>query len=104
MNAFLISFPSSDFIGIFCKFGSLEANLPVVVAANKKDVWTLFVKELICSGRESEYVFLSLESCLQSNTSCGKLWPLKARSSRTPAFVAKLPFFVFLSAAILRSL
>jgi hypothetical protein len=38
MNAFLISFPSSDFIGIFCKFGSLEANLPVVVAANKKDV------------------------------------------------------------------
>jgi len=38
MNAFLISFPSSDLIGIFCKFGSLEANLPVFVAANKKEV------------------------------------------------------------------
>jgi len=38
MNAFLISFPSSDLIGIFCKFGLLEANLPVFVAANKKEV------------------------------------------------------------------
>ena len=54
MKDFLISFPSSDFIGIFCKLGSLDANLPVVVAANKKDVWTLLVFELICSGKESE--------------------------------------------------
>ena len=38
MKALLISLPSSDFIGIFCKFGSLEANLPVEVAANKNDV------------------------------------------------------------------
>ena len=53
-KAFLISFPSSDFIGIFCKFGSLDANLPVVVAANKKEVCTLFVVGLMCSGRESE--------------------------------------------------
>ena len=38
MKAFLMSFPSSDLIGIFCKLGSLEASLPVVVAANKKEV------------------------------------------------------------------
>ena len=38
INAFLISLPSSVFIGMFCKLGSLEANLPVFVAANKKDV------------------------------------------------------------------
>jgi hypothetical protein len=36
MNAFLISLPSSDLIGIFCKLGSLDANRPVDVAANKK--------------------------------------------------------------------
>ena len=54
MNAFLISFPSSDLIGIFCKLGSLDANLPVVVAASRKDVWTLFVLGFICSGKESE--------------------------------------------------
>ena len=33
-----ISLPSSDFIGMFCKFGSLEASLPVEVAANRKEV------------------------------------------------------------------
>ena len=33
-----MSLPSSDLIGIFCKFGSLDANRPVEVAANKKDV------------------------------------------------------------------
>jgi len=38
VKAFLISLPSSDLIGIFCKLGSLDASLPVVVAANKKDV------------------------------------------------------------------
>ena len=38
IKALLISFPSSDLIGIFCKFGSLEAKRPVFVAANKKDV------------------------------------------------------------------
>ena len=53
-KAFLISLPSSDLIGMFCKFGSLEANLPVVVAANKKEVWTLFVLGFICSGKASE--------------------------------------------------
>ena len=53
-NAFLISLPSSDLIGMFCKFGSLEANLPVVVAASKKEVCTLFVLRFICSGKESE--------------------------------------------------
>ena len=63
---FYISLPSSDLIGIFCKLGSLEANLPVEVAANKNEVCTLFVLGLICSRNESEYVFLSLETCLQS--------------------------------------
>ena len=38
MNAFLISLPSADLIGIFCKFGSLEASLPVFVAASKNEV------------------------------------------------------------------
>ena len=37
-KALRISLPSSDLIGIFCKLGSLEANRPVVVAANKKEV------------------------------------------------------------------
>ena len=37
-NADLISFPSFDLIGIFCKLGSADANLPVLVAANKKEV------------------------------------------------------------------
>ena len=54
INAFLISLPSSDLIGIFCKFGSLDASLPVVVAASKKDVCTLFELGLIYSGKESE--------------------------------------------------
>ena len=54
MNAFLISFPSSDLIGIFCKFGSLDAKRPVVVAASKKEVCTLLELGLMCSGRESE--------------------------------------------------
>ena len=30
--------PSSDLIGMFCKLGSLDASLPVVVAASKKEV------------------------------------------------------------------
>ena len=60
-NAFLISLPSKVFIGIFCKLGSLDASLPVVVAASKKEVWTLFVLGLMCSGRESEYVFFSFD-------------------------------------------
>ena len=54
MNPFLISLPSSVLIGIFCKLGSLDANLPVVVAASKKEVCTLFVWGFICSGKESE--------------------------------------------------
>tara|TARA_B100000767_G_scaffold46195_1_gene40741 strand:- start:664 stop:840 length:177 start_codon:yes stop_codon:yes gene_type:complete len=58
----------------------------------------------MCSGKASEYVFLSFDTCLQSNTNCGNLCPLKAKSSRTAAFVAKLPFFVFLSTAIFSSL
>ena len=54
----------------------------------------------MCSGKESEYVFFSLETCLQSKTNCGNLCPLKARSSNTDALVAKLPFLVFLRSAI----
>ena len=38
INVFLMSLPSSDLIGIFCKFGSLDAKRPVVVAASKNDV------------------------------------------------------------------
>ena len=87
--------PSSVLIGIFCKFGSLDANLPVVVAAKRKDVWTLSVLEFICSGSVSVYVFLSLVNCLQSKTLRGKLCPLNAKSSRTAALVAKPPFLVF---------
>ena len=50
-----MSLPSSDFIGIFCKFGSLEASLPVVVAASKKGSMHSFrINGLICSGKESE--------------------------------------------------
>jgi len=82
-------------IGIFCKFGSLEANLPVVVAAKRNDVCTLLVSGLRCSGKESEYVFFNFDNCLQSKTNFAKLWPLNARSSKTDALVAKLPFFVF---------
>jgi len=104
VKAFLISLPSSDLIGIFCKLGSLDASLPVVVAANKKDVWTLLVLGFICSGRASEYVFFSFETCLQSKINLGNLWPLNAKSSKTLALVAKLPFFVFFNPAILRSL
>ena len=97
-----MSLPSSDLIGIFCKFGSLEASLPVVVAANKKEVCTRFVLEFKCSGKESEYVFLSLLVCRQSKTNLGNSCPLNARSSNTEALVAKLPFFVFFSEEILR--
>ena len=60
-------------MGIFCKFGSLDANLPVVVAANKKDVCTLLVLGFKCSGNESEYVFFNFDNCLQSKTNCGNL-------------------------------
>ena len=91
-------------MGIFCKFGSLDANLPVLVAANKKEVWIRFVLEFKCSGKESEYVFFSLLVCLQSNTNLGSSCPLNAKSSNTVALVAKLPFFVFFSEDILSSL
>ena len=37
-NAFSISFPSVVLIGIFCKLGSLDASLPVFVAANRNEV------------------------------------------------------------------
>ena len=33
MKVFRIFFPSSDLMGIFCKLGSVEDNLPVLVAA-----------------------------------------------------------------------
>ena len=67
-----MSLPSSVLIGIFCKLGSLDANLPVVVAANKNEVCTLFVLLLKCSGSESEYVFFNFDNCLHSKTSLGK--------------------------------
>ena len=67
IKAFLISLPSSDLIGIFCKLGLLDANLPVVVAASKKEVWTLFVFLLMCSVSASEYVFLSLKIHIQTH-------------------------------------
>ena len=54
MKAFLISLPSKFLIGIFCKLGSLDANLPVVVAANRKLVCTLPVLGFKNSGNESE--------------------------------------------------
>ena len=38
IKAFLISFPSAVLIGMFCRLGSLEASLPVFVAANKNEV------------------------------------------------------------------
>ena len=38
IKAFLISLPSEVFIGMFCKFGALDDNLPVEVLAIPKDV------------------------------------------------------------------
>ena len=76
----------------------------MVVAANKKEVCTRLVLEFKCSGKESEYVFLSLLVCRQSKTNLGNSCPLNARSSSTEALVAKLPFFVFFSEEILSSL
>ena len=73
IKAFLISFPSSDLIGIFCRFGLLDANLPVFVAASKNEVCTLLVLELMCSCNASVYVFLSFEICLHSKTNLGNL-------------------------------
>ena len=55
---------------------------------------------MINSGSESEYVFWSFEICLHSKTNLGNSCPLNARSSKTLALVAKLPFFVFFSAEI----
>ena len=37
IKAFLIILPSSLLMGIFCKFGSDEANLPVDVVAIEKE-------------------------------------------------------------------
>ena len=37
-NMAIVIFPSFVFIGMFCRLGSLEANLPVFVAASKNDV------------------------------------------------------------------
>jgi hypothetical protein len=84
--------------------GSLEASLPVVVAASRKEVWTLLVFGLTCPGKASEYVFLSFDNCLQSKINPGNLLPLNAKSSKTDALVANPPFLVFFKPAILRSL
>ncbi len=40
-KAFLIDFPSSVLIGIFCKFGSDDASLPVLVEAMANEVCIL---------------------------------------------------------------
>ena len=99
-NADLISFPSIFLIGMFCKFGLALASLPVLVAANKKEVCTRLLLELIYVGRVSVYVFLSLDFCLQFKTNLGNSCPWDARSSNTATLVAKFPFLVFLLPAI----
>ena len=62
MKAILMLFPFSVLIGIFCKFGLFELNLPVKVDANAYDVWTRPVLFDICSINESVYVDLSFDS------------------------------------------
>ena len=49
-------------------------------------------------------MFFNLETCLQSKINLGSSCPLNAKSSKTLALVAKLPFFVFFKEAILSSL
>ena len=45
---------------MFCKFGLVLDNLPVEAIVWLKDVWTFDVKELICEGIASKYVFFNL--------------------------------------------
>ena len=94
-NAFLISFPSFVFIGIFCKLGSLEANLPVFVEAKERCMYSICFITDVCSCKASVYVLFNFETCLHSKTKFGNLCPVKAKSSKILALVAKLPFFVF---------
>ena len=88
----------------FVNLDHLKLSLPVFVAANKKEVCTLFVFLLICSCKASVYVLLSLDTCLHSKIKLGNLCPVRARSSRILALVAKLPFLVFFNFAIFKSL
>ena len=59
IKASLIVMPSFVLIGIFCKFGSEEDNLPVEVTAWWYDVWTLEFWSQI-SEILSVYVLFSL--------------------------------------------
>ena len=82
-------------MGIFCKFGSDEANLPVDVVAIEKEEWILFVFWFKYVGKESEYVVLSFDSALHSSKSFGKSWPSLAKFSNTSALVDHEPVDVF---------
>ena len=87
IKADLIFLPSSVLIGIFCKFGFDEDNLPVVAPEERNEVCTLPVFVLIWFWRDSVYVDLNFESCRHSKTYSAKLWPFEANDSNTSTSV-----------------
>jgi hypothetical protein len=94
MNALRICRPSSERIGMFCRFGFDEESLPVAATVWLKDVCSRPSFSSTILGRASRYVELSLSSS-RHDSSASTIGCASRSFSRTLASVDSSPLGVF---------